>query len=194
MKATMKFCAVLLALLLVGVGILPCVSADCACHHEDLQSQEEFKVVQPNTRTNLLDEFGLLRSGNLVSTVHLKPYTESKETADKILTAINLSNRPDSVIGMYDFGNCQILLIRQGESILEVVSDGQSMNSHSLVPQLLGEKKESGTSKMIKNGNGFNEDYTLFTETITQLYSLTLTLPDDDFFSYEHSGFSQPIL
>jgi len=63
MRTTMKFCVVMLALLLAGVGILPCVSADCACHHEDLQSQEEFKVVQPNTRTNLLDEFGLLRSG-----------------------------------------------------------------------------------------------------------------------------------
>jgi hypothetical protein len=185
---TLKIGAILIALLLAGMAIVSCASAECVCHHEDMQSQEEFKIVQSNTGTNLLDEFGLSRPVNLDNTVHLKTYTESKGVADMILTAINLSDRYDSIIGMYDFGNYQVLLISQGESILEAVSDGQTVESYSIVPQLLGEKKESGTPRRITTGNGFDGDYTLSTETVTQLYSLTLGLPDDDFFSSENFG------
>jgi len=175
MKATMKFCAVLLALLLAGMAMVPCVSAECACHREDMRFQEEFRIVQSDKGTNLLDELGLSRPVNLENTVHLKTYTESKEIADKLLDAINLSDRSDSVIGMYDFGNYQILLISQGESILEVLSDGHTVKSSTRIPIPLGEKEISKKPTMISL-NEMMENVSV--NTHVQLYSTSIVSPE----------------
>ena len=139
----MKLNIVLLASLLAAMVIVSMVSAECACHHHELQSQKELINVKSNTGTNLFDEFGLSRPENYENTVHIKSYAESKEIADEILTAINLSSRSDSVIGMYDFGNYKVLLISQGESILEAVSDGKTVKTSTRIPILLGEKEVS---------------------------------------------------
>jgi hypothetical protein len=174
----MKFGIVLLALLLAAMAMVPLISA-AECQKNDALANSNVEFINHGDSVNLFDEFGLQKPAEPAADVPFRSYAESREIADKILAALEGPNGSDSVIGVYDLGTFQIMLISQEDSILEAVYDGKTVETYSLAPQLLGEKKQSGTPEKVETDDAINGDYTLTTETITRLYSVTLQLPDD---------------
>lgn len=148
-------------------------------NHEVLPNGN-IEFINPGESLDLIDEFGLEKPAVPAADVLFRSYGESREIANRILAALEVPYGSDSVIGVYYLGTCQIMLIRQDDSILEAVYDGKMVKTHSLPPQLLGEKKQSGTPKKGETYSTVTDDYTITTETVTRLYSITLQLADED--------------
>ena len=175
-----KLGVVLLALLLAAMTIVPCVSAAATCEVNGLPVDNTGGHVDPGESINLLEEFGLKKPAD--SEYPFRTYADSKEIADRILVSVDMTDKSGSVIGMYDLGDTKVLLINNGESVIEVVYDGKTVNTFSLVPELLGEKRESGDPKQVITGSATNGNYTVATETLTRLYSVTLESPNQNAF------------
>jgi hypothetical protein len=178
MKHT-KLSVILLAFLLAAMAIVPVVSAG-GCQDNSAVTSGNAGVIHPGESINLFDEFGLRKPAEQDTNVPFRTYAESKESADRILSALEIPEGSGSVIGTYDLGNYQIMLIGREDSILQAVYDGKTVRTSALVPRLLGEKKESGTPEKIVTDSTVGSDYTITTETATRLYSVTLQLPDED--------------
>jgi hypothetical protein len=175
---TQKIGIILLALLMAGMAMVPIV---CAVNDGSLENSigtnENAAIVQPGTSSSLFDQLGLQKPQISGTPVRLKTYDESKDIADKILTQGKFSDASKSVIGLYDFGSTQILLINRKDTVLEAVYDGKTVTTYTLTPVLIGETKESENPKKILNPAGDLGDTYVSTETSTKLYSLKLQSP-----------------
>ena len=178
MKQT-KISIILLALLLATMAMVPCVSA-AECRKTELLANSTTGLISPGESVNLFGAFGLPRPANPATDVPFRSYSESRDVADRILAALEMSKGSGSVIGVYDFGTHKVMLISRNDSILEAVYDGKSVKTYSLAPVLLGERTKYGTPEKVKTGGTGGEDYTLTTDIMTQLYSVTLLFPGED--------------
>jgi len=172
-----KTWVILLALLLAAMAIAPFAGAAETCNEKGIPAGTEATLVNPGHSINLFEEFGLQKPSG--SGIPFRTYDESKEVADRILAELNMKDGSQSVIGVYDTGNSQIMLISQKDSVLEAVSDGKTVKTYSLVPQKLGEKKESSQPVKLKTDSVTKEEYTVTSESFTSLYSITLQIPED---------------
>jgi len=171
-----KLGLVLLALLLAGMAMVPLVWA-----LEDSSLQNSVRttdIVQPCTNPDLFDQLGLQKPALRDTTVQMKTYDESKDVADKIMKEGKFPDASISIIGLYDFGDAQILLISRNDTILEAVYDGKTVTTYTLTPELIGEKSDSGKPKKTLNLNGDLRDEYVSTETSTKVYSLKLQSPE----------------
>jgi hypothetical protein len=143
-----------------------------------IPASSEATLVDQGDNINLFDEFGLQKPSE--SGIPFKTYDELKEVADRILAELKMKDSSQSVIGVYDSGNSQIMLISQKDSVLEAVYDGKTVKTYSLAPQMLGEKKKSGQPVQLKTDNAIKGEYTVTPETLTSLYSIVLQIPEDN--------------
>ncbi|MCK9581147.1 MAG: hypothetical protein M0Q92_11990 [Methanoregula sp.] len=173
-----KTIAVLLTLMLAAMVIVPCVSAG---HDSDIQ-----KAIFPVNKVdlasgdnqNLFDVMGLEKSQISHNPVSLKRYNESKSIADRIMKKAVLLDSEKSVIGVYDFGNSQILLISRNGNILEVVDDGKSITTHTIVPELIGEREKTYAPNMGVSDGLTDNDGMFETRIKDKLYSFSVQQPD----------------
>jgi hypothetical protein len=172
----MKYGVILLALLLAAMAMVPMVSAaGLNDGKSNSTTQNSFTVQFANP--SIFDEFGLQKPEVVKNTVPLKGYNEAKTAISSIIKKSNLSDDPNSVIGLYDFGDAQVLLINRGNTIFEVTYDGTSVKSFSISPKLSGEKKTAGTHKVMTAAETNSENYTINTELVDQLYSFSIQSP-----------------
>jgi len=173
--SNMKLGVILLVFLLAAMAMVPCVSAAEICQDKGVQADNDVEFVDLGNSINLFDEFGLQKPADPEISVPFRTYADSKDAADTIMKAAKLSDASDSVIGMYVFGNHQILLINQADTILAVSYDGNNVKTSTIVPRLLGEKKITGTPKLIwKTGD------TVTTNEHIMLYSSDIVIPESD--------------
>lgn len=176
----MKLGVILLALLLAAMAMVPMVSAAQSCHNPEITTTDNVQViVSPDNQMNIFDELGLQKPRAPEKIVPFRTYAESKEKAENIMKVAKLQDSSASVIGLYEIDNSQILLISRGDTVLEVVYDGKSVKTFSITPKLLGEKKTTGLPQKVILGTDKKLEYTVTTESRTQLYSLALTAPED---------------
>lgn len=147
--------------------------------HEVL-ANSNVEFINPGKTINLFDEFGLRKPEEPAADTPFRSYGESREIADRLLAALEEPYRSDSVIGVYDLGASKIMLLRKDDSILKAVYDGKTVKTNALALQLLGEKKQAGNPEKIIADRTAMGDYTVTTETVTRLYSITLQLPDEN--------------
>ncbi|MFA5331760.1 MAG: hypothetical protein WC342_05230 [Methanoregula sp.] len=173
----LKIGVILLALLLAAMAMIPITSA------QDVNFDKAGDVYQnqinpaSNGDTNLFDKLGLQRPEIEKNSIPLKRYDESKEIVERIMTIGKISNDAKSVIGLYDFGSSQILLIDSGDSVLALSYDGNTVKTVKIVPKLLGKLKEIGSAKPGSLQQKTLGD-TVTTNTLIELYSLSITSPD----------------
>jgi hypothetical protein len=165
-----KWSVVLLALLLAAMTMVPMVSAT------DVNPDFTINSVL-NGDISLFDELGLQKPESVVNSIPLKTYEQSKDTIEKIMAMGKLSNDPKSVIGLYDFGSFQILLINNGDTIQAVTYDGNIVKTQTVTPKLLGEKKTTGIPKLAPLIEKTLGD-TVSTDTYVGLSSVSVESPE----------------
>ena len=175
-----RWCVVLLTLLLAGISMIPMVNAADTSLANVIQANENMKISVPDNNHNLFDEFGLQKPTVNEKAAPFRNYEASKDVSDKILKQAKLSDNASSVIGLYDFGNAQMLLLNHGDHVLEAFYDGKTVKTYLLTPTLLGDKTVTETPKKIAGPEGDSGDYTITTSVRTQLYSIQLTYPEDN--------------
>lgn len=174
---TLKIGVFLLALLLAAMAMVPIVSAENQFTEQNLQSNLGLITTPKINSHNLLDEFGIQKSEIVENNVPLKGYNETKSVVDYIMKKAKLSDDPKSIIGLYDFGDSQVLLINRGDTVFEVTYDGTSINTYSISPKLLGEKKTSSTPEILITTGTNSDKNTITSESIDRLYSFSIQSP-----------------
>jgi hypothetical protein len=145
-----------------------------------IQTNGNITISASNNNYNVFDEFGLQRPIVNKKATPFKSYNSSKDLSEKIMKEAKLSDDSKFIIGTYDFGTSQILLIKRGDHVLEAFYDGKIVKTYLITPQLLGDKTLNEMPRKIVTPDGNNSDYTITTATRTQLYSLPLIYPDGD--------------
>jgi len=179
MKYT-KPSVILLAMLLAAMAMVPCISA---AEYPGYGTPGSHNVTIPGDSINLFDEFCLQKPAGLADAVPFRTYAESRESADRILAAVEKPVGTESVIGVYDLGTRQILLISQKDEILAAVYDGKTVRISTLVPELLGEIRKSGSKDVTGTGGPVGNDR-ITREISTRLYSVTVPAEDIVLTSY----------
>ncbi|MDD5142390.1 hypothetical protein [Methanoregula sp.] len=172
-----KTWVVLLALLLAAMAMVPMVSAGGG--NPDAAGNTYLDLINPvsNGDINLFDKMGLQRPEIEKNSIPLKRYDESKEIVERIMAIGKVTNEAKSVIGLYDFGSSQVLLIDSGDSVLALSYDGNKVKTTKIVPKLLGEMKESGPAKPASLQQKTLGD-SVTTNILTQLYSISIESPE----------------
>ncbi|AGB02942.1 hypothetical protein [Methanoregula formicica] len=172
-----KTWVVLLALLLAAMAMVPMVSAGDG--NPDAAGNTYLDLINPvsNGDINLFDKMGLQRPEIEKNSIPLKRYDESKEIVERIMAIGKVTNEAKSVIGLYDFGSSQVLLIDSGDSVLALSYDGNKVKTTKIVPKLLGEMKESGPAKPASLQQKTLGD-SVTTNILTQLYSISIASPE----------------
>jgi len=170
-----KTWVILLALLLVGMALVPVVSAGDSCTAST--AEKNFEKPGMDHESSLLDEFGLQKPTVTGTAVPFTSYKDSKDLSDRIMKQAKLSDDTSAVIGMYDFGASQILLISRGDHILEAFYDGKNVQTYLLTPKLVGDKTVTDAPQKIAGPEGDSGEYSVETSVRTQLYSVDLVYP-----------------
>jgi hypothetical protein len=196
-----KYGVILLALLLAGMIMGPIVSAqstDPGVTTKNLSPCEGAKITGANPETDLgvggmlttknavssqlnhrtlFDDFGLQKPEIVKNAPPFKSYNESREISDKIMGAAKLTDSTNAIIGSYDFGSYQILLINRDPSVLELVYDGKSIKTYSLTPRLLGTEVNSEVVQVQLAKEARENNYSVETTTLTKLYQVSIISP-----------------
>jgi hypothetical protein len=173
---TLKIGVMLLAFLLAAMAMVPMVSATGIIDGKSGSTGQNSLTIQ-FANPSILDEFGIQKDTVKENTVPLKGYKEGKAIIDKIMTKSNLSDSSNSIIGFYDFGDAQVVLLNHGATILEVTYDGNSVKQNTISPTLLGEKKTVRSPKVISSTVATPENFTINSEVVDQLYSFSIQSP-----------------
>ncbi|MDI6719127.1 MAG: hypothetical protein QMD46_05905 [Methanomicrobiales archaeon] len=190
--SSMKNGVILLALLLALMAMVPLVVAqeggvenssqnDSNSQYSSCCSPSNSSIISyqfHSGSSNLLDEFGIKIQEKSENMPPLKTYSECPDLIDRIMNEVKITDEIDAVVGLYDFKDHQILLITQGNTVLEVTWDGENVNTSIVIPQLLGEKRVSYSPKKLMLEGQNIEEYFLYSETHTQLYSIPIVSPD----------------
>jgi len=166
------------AVFILQGSVSPTGSATKISPETVIQTKENITISASNNNYNVFDEFGLQRPIENKKATPFKSYNSSKDLSEKLMKEAKLSDDSKYIIGTYDFGTSQILLIKRGDRVLEAFYDGKIVKTYLLTPQLLGDKTINETPRKIVTSEGNNSDYTVTTSTRTQLYSLPLIYPD----------------
>jgi hypothetical protein len=174
---TLKIGVMLLALLLAAMAMVPMVSAENSLSDQKVSDNLNAITSQLNHQ-NIFDELGLKTPEIIKNAPPFKSYNESREISDKIMKEAKVMDSTDAVIGSYDYGNYQILLINRELSIFEIAYDGKTIKTYTIIPKLLG-TKENLNRVQSQNSKGKNDgNYTIKTDTHIQLYQVSLISPD----------------
>lgn len=184
-----KMGVVLLGLLLMISGVISLVVAQDVTAGEEILGEQNYNCTScsiPDTGNvvsyesdsgdNLLREFSV-EEPKCSSNMTLLSYDECEEIADKIVEKAKINDNVDTVIGLYNLDQYQILLLNRGETIYEVICDGNTVTTYDVIPELIGEKKVSYNPKKVSLEEKDGDEGNFTTETQTQLYSVPLRLP-----------------
>jgi len=174
----LKLISVLLALLLAAMVMVPCVSAGDSCQANP--ANENIQKPAMDNSANLFDEFGLQKPTVTEKAAPFLTYEDSKDLSDLIIKQAKLSDDASAVIGMYDFGNSQMILINRGDRVLEAFYDGKTVETYLLTPKLLGDKTVTEAPQKIAGPEGDSGEYSVETSVRTQLHSIDLVYPDGE--------------
>jgi hypothetical protein len=174
---TPKTWVVLLALMLAAMAMVPMVSAQDVSPDTTGNAYQDLINPVSNGNTNLFDKMGLQRPEIEKNSIPLKRYDESKEIVERIMTIGKISNDAKSVIGLYDFGSYQILLLDNEDSVLAFSYDGNKVKTTKIVPKLLGEMKETEPAKPVSLQQNTLGN-TVTTNILTKLYSISIESPE----------------
>jgi hypothetical protein len=172
-----RLCIILLTLVIAAMVMIPMASATDVILEKGIQTNENIKNLQPSNTRNIFNELGLQRPQRNEKIPLLKTYNESKTIADKVMKEANISNDTENVIGTYDFGKSQMLLLKHGDQVIEAFYDGKTTTTYTLTPHLLGNTTIIETPRKIAGFNENNFDYTITTSTQTQLDSISFISP-----------------
>jgi len=134
-------------------------------------SPTQVKIVDAQNQRNLFDIFGI-EEPQKVDLPDIRTYNESKDTIDKILDTAGLKNFDGEIVGLLEYAGFKILLIDQGDTVLEVAWDGFNISTYTLIPELLGSKEYPVSTKQ-------RGDYTFSREKSESLHRLGIQIPSD---------------
>jgi hypothetical protein len=87
-----------------------------------------------------------------------------------------VSNDEKSIIGLFDFGPSQILLLNNGDFVLALSYDGKNVKTTTIIPKLLGEKKVTEIPSLAPLREKTLGD-TVTTNILTKLHSISIESP-----------------
>lgn len=105
-------------------------------------------------------------------TTDLQGYDEAKDIIAQILDAAELQNFEGQVVGAVEHGDLKILLIDQGDKVLELAWDGINTWKFTLTPELLGSKEYPISINCC-------EEYNISGKKGVELYKLGIQIPSD---------------
>ena len=126
--------SLLLAMLLVGMVMVPAVSAQSEAN------EEQMKLISDQAAKNLFHEFGLEKP-EIVESPNINDYYKTKVKIDHILNISGFYDVKGSIIGLIEYDESEIILIDQNETVLEVIWDGQAASQYVIEPNVLAEKE-----------------------------------------------------
>jgi hypothetical protein len=170
----MKIGVVLLAFLLAAMAMVPMVNAVDVTPISPIHKV----ALASGDNQNIFDAMGLEKSQITQNPVPLMTYNESKGIADKIMKKAAIADSEKSVIGIYDFGSSQILLISREGNVLEVVDDGKSVTTRMIVPKLVGERERTYAQRNGVTDRLTNEDGQFITSITDKMYSFSVQQPN----------------
>jgi hypothetical protein len=133
-------------------------------------------ILSSDSYSNLLKEFRIENIEDNSLLPKIKQYTDYKEPIDEIVKIANLNVNKDDIIGLYDMDESQIVLIKQGDNVLELTYDKEIITSNVIIPELIGQKESLSSPVKVGSEKEFTDNVTVTTKISTKLYSLPIEL------------------
>lgn len=105
-------------------------------------SPTQVKIVDAQNQRNLFDTFGI-EEPEKVDLPDIRTFDEAGDTINQIIDVAGLKFFEGQIIGILEYADIKILLIDQGDTILEVTWDESTISTYTLMPELLGSKEYS---------------------------------------------------
>jgi len=130
--------------------------------------------LQPTFEESYLHEFGEPEPDRNLTLPPLMRYREKQPIIDTMMTRAGITVAPDAVIGLYEFPDARILLVRPNSGMVELLETHDKIQAFNLAVVLVGNRTTGGydSREWI-----LTEDYNFSSENTIAIDRVDLVLP-----------------